>query len=86
MYDNFSKNNQGGNEFAFPPCIYRNVHVKKHLTILLGNPVLVVKDMEIAKRIMVKDFEHFVDREFFKPNPKSNKHASMFLTALKGKY
>ena len=35
-----------------------------------GDPVLVIKDLELSQRIMVKDFDHFVDRNFFKPNPK----------------
>ena len=50
-----------------------------------GTPVLAIKDLEITKRIMVKDFNHFVDRNFLKPNPKSNKHASLMLVNLKGK-
>lgn len=50
----------------------------------LGEPVLVIKDMELAKKIMITDFDHFVDRNFFKSNPKSNLHESMMLLALKG--
>lgn len=28
----------------------------------MGNPVLLVKDMELMKKVLIKDFEHFVDR------------------------
>ena len=49
-----------------------------------GEPVLAIKDLELAKKIMISDFEYFVDRNFLKPNPKGNKHASMFLVNLKG--
>ena len=27
-----------------------------------GSPVLVVRDLELAKHVMIKDFDHFVDR------------------------
>ena len=50
----------------------------------LGEPVIVIKDLDLAKMIMVTDFEHFVDRNLAKPNPKGNKHASMMLMQLKG--
>ena len=36
----------------------------------LGEPVIAIKDLDLAKRIMITDFEHFVDRNFLKPNPK----------------
>ena len=51
---------------------------------IFGEPVLVIKDLELAKKIMITDFEYFVDRNFLKPNPKGNKHASMMLVNLKG--
>ena len=49
-----------------------------------GQPVLAIKDLDLAKRIMGKDFDHFIDREFVKPNPKANKHATLMLTLQKG--
>ena len=49
-----------------------------------GEPVLAIKDLELTKKIMISDFEYFVDRNFLNPNPKGNKHASMFLVNLKG--
>ena len=35
-----------------------------------GEPVIAIKDLDLAKRIMITDFEHFVDRNFLKPNPR----------------
>ena len=49
-----------------------------------GAPVLVIKDLELAKKVMIKHFDHFVDRNFLKPNPKGNLHASLMLVNLKG--
>lgn len=34
------------------------------------SPVLVVKDPELVKKVMVKDFQYFVDRPIFMGNPK----------------
>lgn len=34
------------------------------------NPVLVLKDPELVKKVMVKDFQYFVDRPVFMGNPK----------------
>jgi len=50
----------------------------------LGEPMIAIKDLDLAKKIMITDFEYFVDRNFIKPNPKGNLHASMMLAALKG--
>ena len=50
----------------------------------LGEPVLAIKDLELAKKIMISDFDHFVDRNFLNLNPKGSKHPSMFLINLKG--
>ena len=30
---------------------------------LLGKPVLVINDLDLIRLIMVKDFDHFVDRQ-----------------------
>ena len=50
----------------------------------LGAPVLVIKDIDLAKKIMIKHFDHFVDRNFLNLNPKANFHPSMWLVNLKG--
>ena len=50
----------------------------------MGEPVLVIKDLEIAKRIMIKDFDHFTDRAFLNLHPDANKYLSKMLAALKG--
>lgn len=31
----------------------------------LGTPVLLIKDMELTKKVLIKDFDHFVDRRQF---------------------
>lgn len=31
----------------------------------MGTPVLIVKDLELMKKVLIKDFEHFVDRRQF---------------------
>ena len=49
-----------------------------------GKPVLAIRNLDIAKRIMVKNFDHFVDRNFFDANPESNKYVNMMLLILKG--
>ena len=52
---------------------------------LFGKPILVITDLDLAKKIMVKDFDHFVDRPFGEGiNPEANKHFSKMLTVLKG--
>ena len=50
-----------------------------------GEPVLVLKDLELAKRIMVRDFEHFIDRNFLDIHPDANKYTGLFLVNIKGK-
>ena len=31
---------------------------------LFGKPILVIRDMEIVKKVMIKDFDHFKNRGF----------------------
>ena len=51
-----------------------------------GEPVLVLKDLELARRIMVKDFDHFVDRNFLNIHPEANKYTGLFLVNIKGEH
>ena len=51
-----------------------------------GEPVLVLKDLELARRIMVKDFEHFIDRSFLNIHPEANKYTGLFLVNIKGEH
>ncbi len=39
-----------------------------------GEPVLFIQDIEIIKRILIKDFDHFVDRRSFELDQKNNKY------------
>ena len=47
-------------------CTYKQFRSEKMVGIFnLGTPNLVIHDVELAKQIMVKDFDHFVDRRDF---------------------
>ena len=48
---------------------------------LFGQPQFVVNDPELAKHVLIKDFDHFTDLREFDQN---NKLANLFLTSLKG--
>jgi len=47
-----------------------------------GTPVVFVKDLELAKNIFVKDFDHFVDRRVFGKDPVISE-SLFFLTGQK---
>ena len=49
-----------------------------------GEPVLVLKDLELAKKIMVQNFDHFIDRSFLTIHPDANAYSSLFLTNIQG--
>jgi hypothetical protein len=49
-----------------------------------GTPILVIRDLELAKNVMIKDFDHFVDRRKIEANPKSNKYFMEMLTMMTG--
>ena len=49
-----------------------------------GKPVFVIKDYELAKRVMIKDFDHFVDRGFLHVHPESNPYMKYSMTIQNG--
>ena len=52
---------------------------------LLGtSPNLVINDLELAKRVLIKDFDHFVDRRSLDMAPEANKYLTNMLTQLSG--
>ena len=48
---------------------------------MLGQPIFVINDAELAKKMLVKDFDYFMDRRDIDSN---DKITAMFLTSLKG--
>ncbi len=50
----------------------------------MGTRTFVVRDMDIVRKILIKDFDHFVDRRTFNVNSKSNKYFLNMLTSMKG--
>ena len=52
--------------------------------VLGSSPALVINDLELAKRILIKDFDHFVDRRNVDMAEDANKNLLNMLTALKG--
>ena len=49
-----------------------------------GDPILLITDLELAKRVAIKDFDHFTDRREIKMEPETNKYMLNMLTSLKG--
>lgn len=49
-----------------------------------GSQMLVVRDLELAKHIMIKDFDHFVDRRQIDISRKANKYFMDMLTMMEG--
>ena len=52
--------------------------------VLGSTPTLVINDLELAKRVLIKDFDHFVDRRQVDMAEDANKNLLNMLTALKG--
>ena len=53
---------------------------------LFGKPILVFRDLDVIKKVLIKDFDHFKNRAFADPddlNPEVNKHFSNLLTMMK---
>ena len=51
---------------------------------LFGTPYFVVQDFELMKSIMIKDFDHFVDRRPMKLHPSTNKYMNKFMSMQEG--
>ena len=51
---------------------------------LFGSPVFVINDFDMIKRILIKDFDHFVDRRHMKLSPKTNKYFVHMVSAQMG--
>lgn len=49
-----------------------------------GQPVLIVRDMDIAKAILIKDFEHFIDRRQLGVGNKANRYFNDMIVMLTG--
>lgn len=51
---------------------------------IFGSANFVVNDFDLAKKILIKDFEHFTDRRTFDLDKKTNVYLDKMLTNLKG--
>ena len=53
---------------------------------LFGRPILVIRNLELMRKILIKDFDHFTDRNMNQDNisPEANKHFSNAMTVLRG--
>ena len=51
----------------------------------LGNsPNIIINDLELVKRVLIRDFDHFVDRRKLDVAPEANKYLVNMLTQLEG--
>ena len=51
---------------------------------IFGEPILLVRDLDLIERITIKDFSHFTDRRNFRVNGNTNHYYQNMLTNLKG--
>ena len=56
---------------------------------MLGNPSIVIRDLDIAKLILIKDFDQFMERRppqdlFYPPHSKNNRYFPSMLIELRG--
>ena len=56
---------------------------------MLGSPSLVIRDLDLAKRILIKDFDKFVERKpatsnVYHPDSKNNRYIPQMLIELNG--
>lgn len=49
-----------------------------------GSKLLVIRDLDLAKHVLIKDFDHFVDRRPFELSEKANKYFNGMLTVMTG--
>jgi cytochrome P450 len=49
-----------------------------------GQPVLIVRDLDLAKNVLIKDFDHFVDRRKMDLSKKTNKYFLEMLVSMTG--
>nr|AKH03531.1 cytochrome P450 3081C1 [Paracyclopina nana] len=50
----------------------------------LGDPILVVRDWELSKKVLIKDFDHFVDRRPFAIDEKLDPYFSRMMVMMRG--
>ena len=50
----------------------------------LGTPVLLIRDIELGKKILIKDFDYFADRRALSMDKDVNKYFANMLTTLTG--
>ena len=50
----------------------------------LGTPVLLIRDIELGKKILIKDFDYFTDRRALSMDKDVNKYFANMLTTLTG--
>ena len=53
---------------------------------LFGRPFLVIRNLDLMRQILIKDFDHFTDRNMNQDNisPEANKHVTKGMTVLRG--
>ena len=51
---------------------------------IFGTPSIVVQDLELIKKIMIKDFDHFMDRRPFSLHPDTNKYMIKMMSIQTG--
>ncbi|XP_066926982.1 cytochrome P450 6B7-like [Clytia hemisphaerica] len=56
---------------------------------LFGRPSIVIRDLDIAKKVLVKDFDQFMERKpassnAYNPHTKNNRYLPVMLTELRG--
>ena len=65
-------------------CIYDKYSDEKIVGVFnLGKPNVVIHDVDLIKLILVKDFDHFVDRRAFELHPSSDVREILKLTRKK---
>ena len=63
---------------------FKNEPIVGYYGILGSSPTLVINDLDIAKRILIKDFDHFIDRRQLDLAEEPNKYLMNMLTTMTG--